>query len=191
MTTTVPPNQVCPLCGYDDYVIAMPVGQPGEWDFTCTGTTGHTAPYTWHVTAQHDFVGREGITAELGVYDDLLSCLHPGDPWVEHGVVEHRYKQLRPDVYFGELIPTYGHVAQGPKRYTVSVFLARALSQLLHEGAVGWQYAAATGFWSYNTRISFWSLFPTSATENRLTWESYAKDRGIDPVTWDLNDPRG
>jgi hypothetical protein len=36
---------------------------------------------------------------DLGLYDDLLLCLVPGDPWVEYGVVEHRYKLLRPEIY--------------------------------------------------------------------------------------------
>jgi hypothetical protein len=31
-----------------------------------------------------------GIAAELGVYDDVFLCLSPGEPWLEHGIVEHR-----------------------------------------------------------------------------------------------------
>ena len=35
-----------------------------------------------------------GIGAKLGVYDDVFFCLSPGEPWLEHGIVEHRYKEL-------------------------------------------------------------------------------------------------
>ena len=37
-----------------------------------------------------------GIGAKLGVYDDLSLCLSPGEPWLEHGIVEHRYKSCAP-----------------------------------------------------------------------------------------------
>lgn len=40
-----------------------------------------------------------GIAAELGVYDDVFLCLSPGEPWLEHGIVEHRYKELCPTAY--------------------------------------------------------------------------------------------
>jgi hypothetical protein len=33
--------------------------------------------------------GYSGIAAELGVYDDVFLCLSPGEPWLEHGIVEH------------------------------------------------------------------------------------------------------
>jgi hypothetical protein len=32
-----------------------------------------------------------GIGAKLGVYDEVFLCLSPGEPWLEHGIVEHRY----------------------------------------------------------------------------------------------------
>jgi hypothetical protein len=40
-----------------------------------------------------------GIAAELGVYDDVFLCLSPGEPLLEHGIVEHRYKELCPTAY--------------------------------------------------------------------------------------------
>src|SRR6266508_5699329 len=48
-----------------------------------------------------------GIAAELGVYDDVFLCLSPGEPWLEHGIVEHRYKELRPTAY-REMINRWG-----------------------------------------------------------------------------------
>jgi hypothetical protein len=39
--------------------------------------------------------------------------------------------------------------------------------------------------------ISYWSLLPTVNPEKRLTWEAFAKGVSIDPLSWDLKDPRG
>ena len=50
-----------------------------------------------------------GIGAKLGVYDDVFLCLSPGEPWLEHGIVEHRYKELCPAAYL-EMIDRWGHV---------------------------------------------------------------------------------
>jgi hypothetical protein len=186
----IAPRQVCPLCGIEDEVISMPRGAGDEWDFTCTGASGHGEPYSWIVKAESGFDGRSGIMSELGLYEDLPACLRTGDPWVEHGIVEHRYKLLRPDVYFGELLPRYSHVAIGPTRYSTSAFLAQALSHLLREGAVAWQYSNRTGFWTYAHKISYWALPPAPPMEDRYTWATYATDHHLDPMTWDLTDLR-
>src|SRR3712207_8320509 len=74
-----------------------------------------------------------GIGAKLGVYDDVFLCLSPGEPWLEHGIVEHRYKELCPAAYL-EMIDRWGHVSQGPRRYSVTAFLTRAWSQLARDG---------------------------------------------------------
>ena len=68
--------------------------------------------------------GPRGIGAELGVYDDVFLCLSPGEPWLEHGIVGHRYKELCPTAY-REMIDRWGHVIQGPRRYSVTAFLTR------------------------------------------------------------------
>jgi hypothetical protein len=70
--------------------------------------------------------GREGVTAELGLDNDLLRCLESGGPSVEHCVVEHRYKLLRPATYSDELLPRYGHGAQDPNGYTLSALIAKS-----------------------------------------------------------------
>ena len=74
-----------------------------------------------------------GIGAKLGVYDDVFLCLSPEEPWLEHGIVEHRYKELRPTAY-REMINRWGHVIQGPRRYSVTAFLTRRWSQLAIDG---------------------------------------------------------
>ncbi len=68
-----------------------------------------------------------GIGAKLGVYDDVFLCLSPGEPWLEHGIVEHRYKELCPAAYL-EMIDRWGHVSQGPRRYSVTAFLTPCIN---------------------------------------------------------------
>ncbi len=185
----LPPHQVCPLCGDDDAVTALPLARDGEWAFTCTGSAGHGSPYSWTTKVEQEVQGREGITAELGLYDDLPVCVHAGEPWVEHGVVEYRYKLLRPEIYFQELLPRYGHAAQGPRRYSLSALIAKALGQLSGEGILAWQYSRATGFWAYNGSISYWASPPAPSLDARLTWSQFAVREGLDPSVWDLTPP--
>src|ERR671919_1626345 len=93
-----------------------------------------------------------GIGAQLGVYEDVFLCLSPGEPWLEHGIVEHRYKELRPTAY-REMITRWGHVIQGPRRYSVTAFLTRRWSQLASDGVLAAQIGPATGVCEDNGAI--------------------------------------
>src|SRR5215213_2709464 len=88
--------------------------------------------------------GYRGIAAELGVYDDVFLCLSPGEPWLEHGIVEHRYKELCPTAY-RQMIDRWGHVIQGPRRYSVTAFLTRTWARLAADGLLAAQLGPATG----------------------------------------------
>ena len=182
----IPPPQVCPLDGYDDDVTVMP-NPEGGWLFSCSA---HDEVYSW-VVPEHNasFLGRDGITAELGLYDDLPTCVLDNEPWVEYGIVEFRYMHLRPDIYFRELLPRYGHRAQGPRQFSLSAFVAKALGQLSKEGILALQVGPATGFWVYNGTVSYWAQPPGPNIENRMTWNQYATDEGLDPTDWALSPP--
>lgn len=161
----------------------VPGGSDTDWLYVCTV---HDPPFNWSVRREGEHSGRDGITAELGVYDDLLLCVHSGEPWVEHGVVEYRYKQMRPKIYRDELVRRFGHRAQGPRHFSASALIAKALGQLRNEGLLAWQYAKATGFWAYNGTISYWATVPAPAEDNRLTWDAFAVANHLDPSTWDI-----
>ncbi len=141
-----PPRLVCPLCGHDEGVNAVPLG-PGLWEFTCTGGSRHVEPFNWQTTAAKDSVDEEwmgGKSEELGLYDDLPQCFNGGDPWVEYGVVEYRYSQQRPRVY-AELLGEYGHTRIGRKSYTTSSFIAGALGRLAKAGILAAQFGPRLG----------------------------------------------
>ena len=103
--------------------------------------------------------GYSGIAAELGVYDDVFLCLSPGEPWLEHGIVEHRYKELCPTAY-RKVIDRWGHVIQGPRRYSVTAFLTRTWARLAADGLLAAQLGPATGVYRHkrNTTILYWAL---------------------------------
>lgn len=180
-------KQVCPLCGLDDDVVFEP-DESGAPVFVCRAG-GDLHPYEWRVPTLDPTAvlsPRTGVGEELGVYDDLPTVLIPGEPFVEYGVVEHRYARQYPKPY-RELLERYGHTAIEPKRYTASAFLGRALGTLFHEGTLACRYAVpATGRWSYNSDISAWALPGRGAEENDrvVSWVEFAEQEGFDPETW-------
>jgi hypothetical protein len=189
----LPPRQVCQICLSDeDYEVTLS-GDGTKWIYTCNAPKHGESPYVWSSrVASPDRAAREGIMSELGLYDDLLACVHDDEgSWAEHGVVEHRYKILRPTVYFGDLIPTYGHTAQkhrSPGR-SASLMLAMAMSQLRREGLLEYRTWPPTGFWAKNSTISYWAKPPPPPDSERLTWKAFALDEGLDPMVWDLSLP--
>ncbi|MBN8785389.1 MAG: hypothetical protein J0G98_20185, partial [Terrimonas ferruginea] len=86
-----PQRQVCPLCALDDEFVSWEVEAPGLWRFTCTNPT-HAEPYAWLTTGRDPIStsGHEGLSVELGIYEDLLACFEPEERFVEYGVVEYR-----------------------------------------------------------------------------------------------------
>jgi hypothetical protein len=179
----LPKHQVCPLCGHDDDVSTMPLPGGDQWQYSCTD---HTEPYVWIVKAEPRLSERNGITAELGLYDDLPRCLMPDEPFVEHGVIEYRYKLLRPDVYFDELLPRYGHVANGPRRYSTTAFIASALGRLAREGDLTRTKGPATGCFAYNGRVGYWAHAPGPEDGALKSWDKFAADLGISAAHWSL-----
>jgi hypothetical protein len=108
----------------------------------------------------------------------FLTCLEKGEPFAEYGIVEHRYRMMRPDT-FAQLLATYGHRAiEIGRLYTTSSFLASALRILANRGELELRWGPATGFWSYDGTVSYWALAPASLQE-MLSWASYAATEGI------------
>ena len=154
----------------------------GGLQLTCSGCGNSWAPKPETVAG----IGRSGLAVELGVYEDLLACLPAGAPWTEHGVIEHRFRLRRPEVY-QHLLRTYGHHAEGTnKGWSTSMFLAGAMGQLQREGLLVTRRAKPTGYWSYLGAVSYRARPPEPDWEERLTWAAFAGELGIDAEGWEL-----
>jgi hypothetical protein len=186
-----PERRVCALCGHDDEVAIMPSPDGGSWQYTCPPGPHHAELHVWTVAEPTTFIGRDGVTAEFGLYDDLPALVVSGEPWVEYGLVEHRYKLAHPQTY-NALLDRYGHRAKQPKPFTMSAFIAGALGQLAREGVLAYKWGPATGYWSYNGKVSYWAVPPAPAESRTVTWKEFADgDPSLDASAWrlDMNSP--
>ncbi len=177
-----PPSVVCPLCGTQDDLDAPTPLPDSVWQFVCRGHH-EPSPYLFQASAQKIQSYPEGLATELGLWDDLPPLLGPGEPRVEYGVVEYRYATAHPNEY-ARLVKEYGHTAQGPKRFTASAFIAKALGRLASEGVLSHFAGPATGYWAYNGTISYWARPKGADDGDPLTWEAFATTGGLDPMDW-------
>lgn len=145
----------------------------GTWQFTCDRAKGHPidGPYTWiSVPEPPAAPGISGLAQELNLHIELPAALgeHRGH-WVEYGVVEEAYARRNPQD-FGRLVDAYGHTAIRAKSYTASAYLARTLGDLSRMGTVLYHAGPATGRWSYNAGISWWTLPPEPVWSPARSW---------------------
>jgi hypothetical protein len=178
----IPSKQVCPLCGRDDTVVQLGI-RNGKWLFRCTNPKKHFDQVDWaSVDATPEEDTREpGVMEEFGLFQDLPHCLNDGEPFVEYGIVEHRYRQLRPDT-FKDIVAKYGHRAVEVGRpYTTSSFLASALRILADRDEIELRWGPATGFWAYDGTVGYWALAPASS-DQLLSWDEFATKANLDPV---------
>lgn len=179
--------EICPRCAEDEY-LRLTIDVDGSELLSCDNAAHE--PYTWK--AHVDGPGkpaRDGLGEELGLYDDLLELLVPGEPIVEYGIVEHRYACAHPNEY-AVLVARYGHRAIEPSRYTASKFIARALGILRSEGALYGRFVPATGRWDYLGQVSAWAVPAPHVGDASevLSWEEFARNDGIEPRTWPATD---
>jgi hypothetical protein len=152
----------------------------GKWLFVCTRTSKHAQPYKWTSSdlAPTEDDAEPGVMESLGLFDDLPHCLDKEEAFVEYGIVEYRYRTLRPEP-FAQLLNAYGHHAiQVGRPYTTSSFLASALRILADRGELELRWGPATGFWSYNGTVSYWAVSP-AGTDKMWSWSSFADAKGV------------
>jgi hypothetical protein len=177
------PRQICPLCSSDEYITE--VEGPGLWRLTCTEGSTRDHPFSWVTTAQgpFDHTAQDGISAELGLYNDLLGVVRRNGPWLEYGIVEYHYAVAHP-VTYSRIVKDYGHVALAPKPYTASSLIGAALGKLRRDGDLVYRPCKATGRWSYNSEISAWATAPGPSEPALLTWTDFAEQQGFSPECW-------
>lgn len=176
---------ICGHCGTDEFVEVIET-DGGPRIAICMGPV-HVEPRTWE-PPKHPAVTPaglpEGIAADLGLYDVLPALLNEGE-WSDTVVIEHRYALQEPTDY-GWMVKRWGHVAQGPRRYSTTSFIGSTLGDLSRKTNVTYRSGPGTGFFSYNSSIGFWTLQPVPATTVHNSWATYATGLGLDPQSWPL-----
>lgn len=151
---------LCPLCVLDEYTSESRTDD-GIRFAVCTNSEHGSDPFVWEVgePGRRGRRGGEGIGADLGIWDKLLTCVVPGEPPVAYGVVEDRFFDPYPDEA-AVLLARYGHRWRDPDhrsdRFSMSSYLATRLSELSDEGHLKKTWGPAEGPWAYNGTISWW-----------------------------------
>jgi hypothetical protein len=179
----------CPRCfSADDVTYERLPDQLVE--FACSRNHDGDGPYRW-IAALDDLDLHEeadaGITDEL--LDPLSDCVVAGEPWVEYGIVEYRFRLRHPDL-FAAHVRERGHRMLGPHKVTASgVRFAMALGRLSERGELVRIYGPATGAWAPQD-ITYWARPPGPPTTSRVTWATWCADHGRSP-DWTDDDRAG
>jgi hypothetical protein len=178
-------TRTCPQHHHADDVLPR-LSMDGIWEFTCDRPDHEPpGPYTWMGSNDGGAGPISNIGRTLGpLTSPLLNCLNPGEPWVEYGVVEWRFRILAPSV-FDDLVQEHGHIVLNPraeKGWTASAYLVHALVDLRREGRIDRIFGAATGPWERQPEVSYWATPPTPPTTTRLSWAEFAAREGVSPI---------
>lgn len=191
----------CPRCfSFDD--VRPPRRLPdGRMEYACTGEHDGAGPYRWSTAAaaaeapagrtstarrsgaRAPGASRTGPSAEDIAVDELLepllACVNAGEPFVEYGVVEYRFRLARPDLFVAH-VRERGHLMLGARRGLASAStarFARALGRLERSGQLVMVKGPGTGAWRHDQSIGYWAR-PPRPTGPLLTWSMFCATQG-------------
>lgn len=193
----------CPQCfSYDD--VLSPRRQPdGRIEYTCTGDHDGAGTHKWSIVpevvavpAAKTAAGRKAgartaaaprarATPEDSAIEELLepllACVKAGEPFVEYGVVEYRFRLARPD-QFAAHVRDRGHVMLGARRLQAASItrFAKALARLESSGELVTVKGPGTGAWRLDQSIGYWARPPRPAGP-LLTWSMFCATQGRTP----------
>lgn len=151
----------------------------GSYAYECARTTGHPAPGEWrwlYTPPPPGLAGLGGLAQEWNLEHELVEAVRDlGPGWWEYGLVERSYAARRP-ADFAEMVERWGHTAVQPKDYTATAYLGGVLGRMSVHGLIAFHEGAATGRWSYNSEISWWSLDALAPWEERTAWVDVVGD---------------
>jgi hypothetical protein len=107
--------------------------------------------------------------------ESLLACVNAGEPFVEYGVVEYRFRVARPDLFVA-----HRNILLGARRGQASLSTARfakALGRLESAGELVMVKGPGTGAWRQNLSIGYWAR-PPRPTGPLLTWSMFCATQG-------------
>jgi hypothetical protein len=191
----------CPRCfSFDD--VRPPRRHPdGRTEYTCTGEHDGAGAYTWstapavaEVPAGRTATARKsgprssgaprtGANADSAAIDELLepllACVHPGEPFVEYGVVEYRFRLAHPELFVAH-VRERGHMMLGTRRGLASASttrFAKALARLEKAGELVMVKGPGTGAWRHDQAIGYWAR-PPRPSGPLLTWSMFCATQG-------------
>lgn len=191
----------CPRCfSFDD--VRPPRRHPdGRVEYTCTGEHDGAGEHRWSIApavveapaartaaarrsgTRTPGASRTGPSAEdvavEALLEPLLACVKPGEPFVEYGVVEYRFRLARPDLFVAN-VRERGHLMLGARRGQASASTARfgkALSRLEKAGELVKVKGPGTGAWRHDQSIGYWAR-PPRPSGPLLTWSMFCATQG-------------
>jgi hypothetical protein len=195
----------CPRCfAYDD--VLPPRRQPdGRIEYTCTGDHDGAGEHVWSIapavveapstrtsTARKTAARKPGAAPQTRsstedaateeLLEPLLACVKSGEPFVEYGVVEYRFRLARPDLFVAH-VRERGHVMLGARRGQATTSTARftkALGRLERSGELVMVKGPGTGAWRHDQSIAYWAR-PPRPSGPLLTWSMYCATQGRTP----------
>jgi len=170
-------------------------------EYTCTGEHDGAGAYTWS-TAPAVVAAPAGRTATARksgprtpgaprtstttedaaieeLLDPLLACVKAGEPFVEYGVVEYRFRLARPELFVAH-VRERGHLMLGTRRGLASASttrFAKALGRLEKSGELVMVKGPGTGAWRHDQAIGYWAR-PPRPTGPLLTWSMFCATQG-------------
>lgn len=109
----------------------------------------------------------------------MLACVNPGEPFVEYGVVEYRFRLARPELFVAH-VRERGHMMLGTRRGLASASttrFAKALARLEKAGELVTVKGPGTGAWRHDQAIGYWAR-PPRPSGPLLTWSMFCATQG-------------
>ena len=162
------PNLVCPFHADEQPAVVFVGSETVEWELTCSRTDHPVAgPYTWPAAGEPDMDlgGALGLDlrAPLAAAVRAASDEHGGG-WVEYGLVERAFALANEAdwaVLLARFDHRYYHLAGATRKTlpsTASRYLAGRLGAVSRLGDVAYRDGRGTGYWSYLSRVSTWTV---------------------------------
>jgi hypothetical protein len=123
----------------------------------------------------------DGVIEGWGLYDDLLLCVSAGEPWLEYGIIEYRYRLQFPSK-FRDLVEERGHRNFPVGNFTASKLIGQAAGILVARGQLVQHVGTkGSGFWHYNDPTYWYAVPPPPSTSKLVTWVQYLDGALGDP----------
>lgn len=159
----------CPTCPGD---MRFEPGDPPRYVCQQCGAVQQTGPFAVD-TGSDGGAEPDGVIADLGLYEDLMDCVRAGEPWLEYGIIEYRYRLQFPGK-FRDLVRERGHRHFPVGNKTTSKLIGQALGILADQGQLAKHTGGAgTGFWKYNDPSHWYARPPAPPLSSLVTWTGF------------------